>query len=77
MDEHTPLQLDRRIRDRAARCEQCPPDRVCAWCCEQGAGVEDILIGAVLARSSGWALKPECASATGAVSRALWETYNG
>lgn len=32
----------------ARRCGTCPPDRVCAWGCVQGAGVEDILIGYIL-----------------------------
>lgn len=77
MLKHTPAQPDRTLRDRAARCALCPPDRVCAWCCEQGAGVEEILVGAVLATSTGWALEPGRTSADEAVSRALWETYNG
>ena len=32
-----------------ARCDDCPPDRVCAWDCEQGQGVLEILMGEALA----------------------------
>ena len=31
------------------RCKDCPPDRVCAWDCEQGQGVLEILMGEALA----------------------------
>ncbi len=31
------------------RCEACPPERVCAWDCEQGQGVLEILMGEALA----------------------------
>ncbi len=30
------------------RCATCPPDRVCAWSCIQGASVEDLIVGLVL-----------------------------
>ncbi len=58
-----------------SRCATCPPDRICAWACVQGAGVEDIVIGAMLEQSQSWALQtsePE----TAAAQQALWETYN-
>lgn len=58
-------------RASESRCKHCPPDRVCAWDCVQGAGYEDIVIGAVLEQSKSWALEqpdPVC--------RALWDTYN-
>lgn len=32
-----------------ARCDACPPERVCAWDCEQGQGVLEILMGEALA----------------------------
>ena len=31
-----------------ARCDDCPPERVCAWDCEQGQGVLEILMGEAL-----------------------------
>lgn len=58
------------------RCQNCPPDRVCAWACNQGAGVEDIVIGAVLEQNQNWAYAtdgPELEAA----HRALWESFNG
>ena len=30
-------------------CDDCPPERVCAWDCEQGQGVLEILMGEALA----------------------------
>lgn len=30
------------------RCRGCPPDRVCAWACQQGMGVIDNAIAATL-----------------------------
>ena len=35
-------------RASAYRCQDCPPDRVCAWACTQGANLEEIVAGAVL-----------------------------
>ncbi len=32
-----------------ARCKDCPPERVCAWDCEQGQGVLEIMMGEALA----------------------------
>jgi hypothetical protein len=38
------------VREAAnpARCASCPPDRVCAWSCEQGLSIPDIEVGAQL-----------------------------
>jgi hypothetical protein len=58
-----------------SRCACCPPDRVCAWACVQGAGIEDIVIGAVLEQSQDWALERRDPGQE-AVHQALWETYN-
>jgi hypothetical protein len=58
-------------RANEARCQNCPPDRVCAWACVQGAGIEDILIGAVLEQSQSWALQ----NSEPAIP-ALWEAFN-
>ena len=42
------------------RCKNCPPDRVCAWDCEQGQGVLEILMGEALADQAklNWPDKP-------------------
>ncbi len=61
------------------RCEHCPPDRVCAWNCIQGAGIEDILIGAVLEQSQSWALDADMSNrepGQEATRRALWDIFN-
>ncbi len=34
------------------RCEHCPPERVCAWDCEQGQGILEILMGEALAEQA-------------------------
>jgi hypothetical protein len=62
-------------RASESRCQHCPPERVCAWGCVQGASYEDILIGAVLEQSHSWALEtPE--AGIEASREALWETFN-
>jgi len=58
-------------------CGNCPPDRVCAWDCEQGMGVLEILLGQALAERARRAPPivmpdPELAP----ISAALWECYN-
>jgi hypothetical protein len=35
-----------------SRCDDCPPERVCAWDCEQGQGVLAILMGDALAEQA-------------------------
>ena len=35
-----------------SRCDDCPPERVCAWDCEQGQGVLEILMGEALAEQA-------------------------
>ncbi len=61
----------------ATRCAQCPPDRVCAWACVQGAGYTDILIGAVLEQSDSWALQDAVDPGLEPTNQALWESFNG
>jgi hypothetical protein len=61
------------VRATESRCQNCPPDRVCAWACVQGAGVEDIMIGAVLEQSQSWALNSSEAETVG---QNLWEVFN-
>ena len=34
------------------RCDDCPPERVCAWDCEQGRGVLEIMMGEALAEQA-------------------------
>ncbi len=34
------------------RCDNCPPERVCAWDCEQGQGVLEIMMGEALAEQA-------------------------
>jgi len=58
-----------------SRCQNCSPDRVCAWDCIQGAGIEDILIGAVLEQSLDWALFSEQPESQ-PVHQALWDSFN-
>lgn len=59
-------------RANECRCQNCPPDRVCAWACVQGAGTEDILIGAVLEQSRSWALQ----ASESTEQQVLWEMFN-
>jgi hypothetical protein len=66
-----------RIRTTASRyqCDCCPPDRVCAWACVQGAGVMDIIAGASLALEGvpdGTHAAPEPPGC----DPALWDCYN-
>jgi hypothetical protein len=35
-----------------SRCDDCPPERVCAWDCEQGQGVLEIMMGEALAEQA-------------------------
>jgi hypothetical protein len=57
------------------RCENCPPDRVCAWACLQGAGVIDILIGAALEQDLNWTQADQEAGVE-AAHWALWDSFN-
>jgi len=63
-------------RSSECRCENCPPDRVCAWACVQGTSYADIVIGAMLEESQSWALQPPTEAAQDTVQQALWETFN-
>lgn len=69
-----PYETHTRVREAAspARCAACPPDRVCAWDCEQGLSIPDIEHGARLLREGRLAapsLSPEA-------EPALWTRYN-
>ncbi len=56
-----------------SRCEDCPPERVCAWDCEQGQGVLEILMGEALAEQArlDWSLASEVKQ----VEQMLYEVY--
>ncbi|MBI5957275.1 MAG: hypothetical protein HY866_00975 [Chloroflexi bacterium] len=57
-----------------SRCACCPPDRVCAWACVQGTGIEDIVIGAMLEQTLDWA-QENTEPGQETIHRALMETY--
>ncbi len=60
-------------RASAYQCRTCPPGRVCAQNCIQGASVADIIVGASLALgSSTHAAEMEQAG----TRQALWNLYN-
>lgn len=54
-----------------ARCDDCPPERVCAWDCEQGRGVLEILMGEALAEQARKPIEPDDEP----IERALYEIY--
>ncbi len=68
LEDHNPT-LRIRTTASAYQCECCPPERVCAWACLQGAGVEEIVIGASLALE-GLPGGPDAAR------EALWDSFN-
>lgn len=66
-----------RLRATASQyqCDCCPPDRVCAWACVQGAGVEEIIYSAILALEG--IPGPELSEPGGEPSHAaLWDSFN-
>lgn len=67
-----------KLRLTASRytCADCPPERVCAWGCLQGAGVAEIVIGAALALDG--LPDPGLPPSPGEehTRRALWESFN-
>jgi len=75
----TTLPLQFRATASAYQCAVCPPERVCAWSCVQGAGMEDIVMGAVL-EAEGKLKPPPKAAPTydpaEASAAALWESFN-
>jgi hypothetical protein len=60
---------------RESRCQNCPPERVCAWACAQGTSYPDMLTGAVLEQSRSWALESPGTGAD-APDPALWDAFN-
>ena len=55
------------------RCDNCPPKRVCAWACEQGQGVLEIMMGEALAEQARLALP--IAVDLDPAQQALYEAY--
>lgn len=76
MQQQTPP-FHLKARATETMCATCPPDRVCAWGCVQGMNHADIVIGAALEQSSGWARTHHDDPGTLATQHALWELYNG
>lgn len=64
------------IRTMASQhcCDDCPPERVCAWGCVQGAGIEEAIIGAALALEGA----PGVPFSPGSepTRAALWDSFN-
>ena len=56
-----------------SRCDDCPPERVCAWGCEQGQGVLEIMMGEALAEQARLPLPTE--SEAEPAQQALYEIY--
>lgn len=56
-----------------ARCDDCPPERVCAWDCEQGQGVLEIMMGEALADEARQPIQLE--PDVEPIERALYEIY--
>ena len=56
------------------RCANCPPERVCAWDCEQGQGVLEILMGEALAEEAKLYWRAETKEIEPA-NQALYEIY--
>jgi hypothetical protein len=59
-----------------ARCAVCPPDRVCAWACEQGWGVNDILVEITLIEAGKLPPPESVDEAVQCVRQAMWERFN-
>lgn len=62
-------------RATASRCDNCPPDRVCAWGCVQGMNQADIVVGAWLEQSRSWAFQSETPAPDPAL-HAIMESFN-
>lgn len=58
-----------------ARCDDCPPERVCAWDCEQGQGVLEIMMGEALADQARGAARQPIEPEVEPIERALYEIY--
>jgi hypothetical protein len=68
--EHAPPEIGPVDQER---CDNCPPERVCAWDCEQGQGVLEIMMGEALADQAREPLELE--PDADPIERALYEIY--
>lgn len=57
------------------RCADCPPERVCAWDCEQGRGVLEIMMGEALAEQARRAARTPIGLDAEPIERVLYEIY--
>ncbi|CAG0928283.1 hypothetical protein TFLX_00815 [Thermoflexales bacterium] len=55
------------------RCDNCPPERVCAWDCEQGQGVLEIMMGEALAEQA--RLAEQHTNGSEPTQQALYDIY--
>jgi len=58
------------------RCAHCPPDRVCAWACEQGWGVHEIAVHTNLIQNGVLAPPADPEEDIASVRQGIWEGYN-
>jgi len=58
-----------------SRCDDCPPERVCAWDCEQGQGVLEIMMGEALAEQARSAAREPIGLEAEPIERVLYEIY--
>jgi hypothetical protein len=65
-------------RASAGRCRDCPPERVCAWSCVQGANMADIITGAALFVEGAATVTDAGVALTrdDLIRQALWDCYN-
>lgn len=73
MNVQSDYKYDLLSRVSAFQCRACPPSRVCAWDCAQGANVADIVVKASLATSRAAATDEPGQSAA---RQGLWNRYN-
>jgi hypothetical protein len=66
-----------KTRASAAQCANCPPARVCAWSCVQGANMEEVAAGAYLmAEGRLNPVAPRPSPEVQAVADELFENYD-
>lgn len=58
------------------RCAECPPDKVCAWACEQGWGMHEIAIENQLIADGVLPPQPDPTEDVQCVRQAMWDRYN-
>lgn len=59
------------------QCHECPPERICAWACTQGACIEEIVVGTALALESPiLSSLLLCEPDVQPITEAVWDSYN-